>query len=125
REPTATFDRRRVQRSSPEQSVCFLRKDIVLQPVELCEDEPGVTNGIDTDVIAASVRGPSREFDFEPDESPMSRTNCESRRLSENRCICLHSTCDERSHAEARVFLVRYGGNDYLSRRRAAQHVGR
>src|SRR5688500_11514434 len=87
---------------------------LLLEVVELGEQQSGVHDRIDADVIAAAVGGAAGESDVDPRKSAMSRTDRESCRLGDDRCFGAYARCKEGAEAKAFVLLVDDGGDDDL-----------
>src|SRR4051812_18680751 len=83
----------------------------LLETLELREQQAGVGNGIDADIITATVRGTPGKGDFDPREPTVGRTNCETCRLGYDDRVRRDSVLEECPGAEAFVFLVDHGGH--------------
>src|SRR5512138_1118389 len=100
------------------------RQNFHLELVELGKNEARVTDGIDADVVTASMCGASGKLELDPDEASMRRTNRESCWLGEDSEVRLHSALHQSAHSKTRVFLVSNRRDNDLSRQFAARCVG-
>src|SRR4051794_13739830 len=69
-------------------------------------------DGVDADVVSASMRGAPRQLDVDPGKSAVSGTNRETRRLGDDHGVGGDATIQQRPGAEALVLLIDDGGDE-------------
>ena len=77
------------------------------QLLQLGQDQAGVRDGVDPNVVATAVCRSSPEDHIHPDESAVRRADCEPGRLGDDRCFGTNSCREELAHTEALVLFVR------------------
>src|SRR5512132_1336285 len=87
----------------------------LLEAFQLGEQQTGVSDRVDANVVAAAVSRPSLQRDIDPREAAMSRANREPRRLCDDRSVSADAAGEKRAHAETLVLLIDDGGDNDLS----------
>src|ERR1700730_10969947 len=86
-----------------------------LYPFELRQQQTGVGDRVDSNVVPASVRRSSSQNDIDPYEAAMSGADRQPRGLCYDGSVGADPVGEQRAHAEALPLLVDDGGNEDLA----------
>src|SRR6185503_13636572 len=90
-----------MQRRVAEQWMRVPDEFLALNAIDLCQEQAGVSDRIDADVIAAAVRGASGQRHLSPGESLVRGCNRQPRWLGDDAGVGSHAALDQASRAGA------------------------